>query len=64
VLDRCTIRDFARYKNGDNLVDSILASAEGTGDNKGVKREGVVFKSMNNNFSFKAISNSYLLKKG
>lgn len=45
------------------LVDGILASAEGPGMNKGVKREGLVFKSNESDFSFKAISNSYLLKK-
>lgn len=45
------------------VVDKLLAYAEGPGMNKGVKREGVVFKSNQSEFSFKAISNSYLLKK-
>lgn len=45
------------------LVDAILAYAEGPGKNPGVKREGVVFKSNKSEFSMKAISNSYLLKK-
>lgn len=45
------------------LVDAILAYAEGPGKNPGVKREGVVFKSDNSEFSFKAVSNSYLLGK-
>lgn len=45
------------------LVDAILDYAEGPGKNPGVKREGVVFKSNKTEFSFKAISNSYLLKK-
>jgi RNA ligase (TIGR02306 family) len=49
---------FTRY-----VVDMILAFAEGPGMNPGVKREGVVFKSNQSDFSFKAISNSYLLKK-
>lgn len=45
------------------MVDAILAYAEGPGMNKGVKREGVVFKSNTDvSFSFKAISNSYLMK--
>lgn len=44
-------------------VEKILDFAEGPGMNKGVKREGVVFKSNKQDFSFKAISNSYLLKK-
>ncbi len=45
-------------------VEQILEMAEGEGMNKGVKREGIVFKHMNSDFSFKAISNSYLLKRG
>lgn len=45
------------------VVENILEYAEGPGMNKGVKREGVVFKSNESDFSFKAISNSYLLKK-
>lgn len=44
-------------------VDAILAYAEGPGMNEGVKREGVVYKSNSTPFSFKAISNSYLLTK-
>jgi len=44
--------------------DDLLAYAEGDGVNSGVKREGVVFKSNTDQFSFKAVSNSYLLKKG
>lgn len=48
---------------GRELVDNILLLAEGPGMNQGVKREGIVFKSNTTDFSFKAISNSYLLKK-
>jgi RNA ligase (TIGR02306 family) len=48
----------------DHTVDQLLEMAEGDGMNKGVKREGLVFKSNTSQFSFKAISNSYLLKKG
>lgn len=44
--------------------DELLAMAEGPGVNSGVKREGLVFKSNTSQFSFKAISQSYLLKKG
>ena len=44
-------------------VDKLLDMAEGDGMNKGVKREGLVFKHNNSEFSFKAISNSYLLKE-
>ena len=45
-------------------VDQLLEMAEGPGVNPGVKREGIVFKSNEAVFSFKAISNSYLLKHG
>ena len=45
-------------------VDQLLEMAEGPGVNPGVKREGLVFKSNESVFSFKAISNSYLLKRG
>lgn len=44
--------------------DELLEMAEGPGVNPNVKREGLVFKSNTEDFSFKAISNSYLLKKG
>lgn len=45
-------------------VDQLLEMAEGPGVNPGVKREWLVFKSNEATFSFKAISNSYLLKHG
>jgi hypothetical protein len=44
-------------------VEGILEYAEGVGMNLNVKREGVVFKSVMREYSFKAISNSYLLHK-
>lgn len=47
-----------------DLVEGILNDAEGEGMNPGVKREGVVYKPNSTDFSFKAISNSYLLHKG
>ena len=50
------------YEMIDN-VDVLLDMAEGNGMNVGVKREGLVFKHNNSEFSFKAISNSYLLKE-
>jgi RNA ligase (TIGR02306 family) len=46
----------------ENLVDDILSYADGESLTKGVKREGVVFKSLDISFSFKAISNAWLLK--
>ncbi|KAM0229545.1 hypothetical protein ACHAPO_009962 [Fusarium lateritium] len=47
---------------GSTVVD-LVARAEGKGVN-GRKREGIVFKRDDGLFSFKAISNSYLLKHG
>jgi hypothetical protein len=43
-------------------IDELLEYAEGPSLNPETKREGVVFKSLNSDFTFKAISNSYLLK--
>ena len=45
-------------------VAELIELADGEGMNKGVKREGLVFKSCTDDFSFKVISNSYLLKRG
>jgi RNA ligase (TIGR02306 family) len=42
-------------------IDGLLKFAEGKSTLAGVEREGVVFKEVNGGFSFKAISNSYLL---
>ncbi|KAK8049517.1 DRB0094 family RNA ligase [Apiospora phragmitis] len=44
-------------------VSGLLQRAEGVGLNKR-KREGIVLKHVGSDFSFKAISNSYLLKHG
>lgn len=44
-------------------LDELLAYADGPSMNPNVKREGLVFKSHESNFSFKAISNEWLLKK-
>ncbi|ARK42632.1 RNA ligase (ATP) [Burkholderia pseudomallei] len=46
-----------------HTIGQILDRAEGQGIN-GAKREGIVFKHVESGFSFKAISNSYLLKHG
>lgn len=43
-------------------VDDIVNFAEGPSLNPQIQREGVVFKSLTSDFTFKAISNSYLLK--
>jgi RNA ligase (TIGR02306 family) len=51
------LRDFA------SSVEDLLLKAEGPGMNEGVKREGIVIKALDGSFSFKAISNSYLVHK-
>lgn len=43
-------------------IDELLEFAEGQSLNPQTKREGVVFKSLGSDFTFKAIANSYLLK--
>ena len=45
-----------------NTIDELLEYAEGPSLNPQTKREGLVFKSHDSDFTFKAISNSYLLK--
>jgi len=45
-----------------HTVDELLKFAEGPSLNPKTKREGLVFKSCDISFSFKVISNSYLLK--
>jgi RNA ligase (TIGR02306 family) len=46
---------------GINSLDALLAFAEGS-SLKAAQREGVVFKSVDGSFSFKSISNKWLLK--
>jgi RNA ligase (TIGR02306 family) len=45
-----------------STIDELLDFAEGPSLNPQTKREGIVFKSLSSDFTFKAISNSYLLK--
>jgi RNA ligase (TIGR02306 family) len=45
-------------------LDELLAYADGPSMNPKVKREGLVFKSNDSDFTFKAISNEWLLSKG
>jgi hypothetical protein len=45
-------------------LDELLAYADGPSMNPNVKREGLVFKSNDSKFSFKVISNEWLLSKG
>jgi RNA ligase (TIGR02306 family) len=63
VLTLGSIRDIIGFKDGDDVVKKCLDYASGPGDNTGVMREGVVFKALNRDFSFKSISNEYLLHK-
>ena len=52
-----------RYKNFKTIED-LLAYADGPSMNPQAKREGLVFKSLDSDFTFKAISNKWLLKNG
>jgi RNA ligase (TIGR02306 family) len=45
-----------------STIDELLEFAEGPSLNPQTKREGIVFKSWESDFTFKAIANSYLLK--
>jgi RNA ligase (TIGR02306 family) len=56
ILDDCLILDHA--------IDELLALAEGKSRISPTEREGLVFKALDSNFTFKAISNRYLLKGG
>lgn len=63
VLEHVPIlQDNASLTQFTNLQD-ILDYAEGKSMNPKVNREGIVFKCLSKPFSFKAISNSYLLKQ-
>jgi RNA ligase (TIGR02306 family) len=64
VVDRGTLRNILQLKEGEDVVQKLLTYASGEGDNPGVMREGVVFKAADKDFSFKVISNEYLLHKG
>lgn len=58
VLDECFF-----LEEGDT-IDSLLKDAEGKSKLYGTEREGIVFKQEYGDFTFKAISNNYLLKSG
>lgn len=64
IVDKGTLRNILQLKEGEDVVQKLLTYAEGEGDNPGVMREGVVMKAMTKDFSFKVVSNSYLLRKG
>lgn len=50
--------------NNFKTIEDLLAYADGPSMNPQVKREGLVFKSLDSDFTFKAISNKWLLKNG
>jgi RNA ligase (TIGR02306 family) len=64
ILKQDMLRDIIGYKEGDDVVKKCLEYASGPGDNPGVLREGVVFKALDRDFSFKSVSNEYLLATG
>lgn len=53
--------DYLKLSNVGYTIAEILKCAEGKSALNGSEREGLVFKSMTRNFSFKAISNKWLL---
>ena len=57
-----TVDEFYRLTDKVSTIDELLDFAEGPSLNPQTKREGLVFKSLVSYFTFKAISNSYLLK--
>jgi RNA ligase (TIGR02306 family) len=52
---------YGNLKLPSSNIDDLLVLAEGPGYNYCTEREGLVFKSNNGGFSFKAISNKFLL---
>jgi RNA ligase (TIGR02306 family) len=63
VVDKGTLRSILQLNEGEDAVQKLLTYASGEGDNPGVQREGVVFKADTTDFSFKVVSNEYLLHK-
>jgi RNA ligase (TIGR02306 family) len=61
-VDHVPILEPLRVTRFVDTIDDLLGFAEGPSLNPQTKREGVVFKSLSSDFTFKAISNSYLLK--
>ncbi|KAI0025503.1 RNA ligase, DRB0094 family [Xylariomycetidae sp. FL0641] len=62
-LNHVQVVGYHRLGDIGTSIQDILKRAEGRGIN-GRKREGIVLKHVDGLFSFKAISNSYLLKTG
>ncbi len=64
VLGTNSLRILTMCQYGTDIVQKLLKFADGPSDGNGKFREGVVFKSTGRDFSFKAVSNQYLLKSG
>ena len=63
-LKHCPVVNESYEFTGEETVESLLAMAEGKSLlNESVGREGLVFKSLDGEFSFKVISNEYLKTK-
>ena len=56
------IDQYVRVAQEYDSIDDLLEFAEGSSLNPQTKREGLVFKSCESDFTFKAIANSYLLR--
>lgn len=61
--DSVTLRELFPNATQDTIIQDLLDYADGPSALGGKFREGVVFKRVDGQFSFKAISNSYLLKE-
>lgn len=57
IINTCTLQDL-----NISSIEDLLKYADGPSLNPQAKREGVVFKSLDSDFTFKAISNKWLLK--
>ena len=56
-----TLKDFLRNATGTSCIEKLLSAADGPSLNPSLSREGIVFKSTTRDFSFKVISNAFLL---
>lgn len=64
IAERTTLRDLIGVVEDQNdLLAKLLAFADGPSGLNGKYREGLVYKSLDGKFSFKTISNKYLLKE-
>lgn len=64
ISEGTTLRDLVGEATDDNeLLAKLMAFADGPSGLRGKYREGLVYKSADGSFSFKTISNKYLLKE-